>query len=168
MSGRGFPFAPDAPTLHARSRFSEIDMAASLRGEQQAPFRPSTLFAEAAYVDQYVNRRYCEHLLMAIEDRAEALGLAFTRALGAGPAQLSGEEVAALEQALVDARHLWCSVLVPACERYFNVGREVADGGGLFWLKWMLDALAERGIVLTRPDAATVATCAPQPGAAGP
>ena len=178
-SGRGFPFAPDASTLHGtrhskgntmhdRSRFSEIDMAASLPGEEQAPFRPSTLFAEAAHVDQYVNRRYYEHLLMAIEDRAAALGLAFTKAPGAGPAQLSSEEVAALEQALVDARHLWCSVLVPARERYHNVGREVAEGGGLYWLRWILDALAERDIVLMRADAATAPTGAPRPEVVGP
>ncbi len=60
--------------MHDRSRFSEIDMAASLpeRGEQ-APFRPSTLFAEAWHVHRHVNRRYYEHLLMAIEDRAASL-----------------------------------------------------------------------------------------------
>lgn len=154
--------------MHARSRFSEIDMAASLPGEEQAPFSPSTLFAEAAYVDQRVNQRYYERLLLAIEDRAASLGLAFTRAPGAGPAQLSGEEVAALEQALVDARHLWCSVLVPARERCFNVGREVADGGGVFWLKWILDALAERDIVLMRADAATAQTGAPRSEVVGP
>ena len=164
-SGRGFPFAPDASTLHGtnhskrntmhdRSRFAEIDMAASLPREEQAPYRPSTLFAEAAHVDQYVNRRFYEHLLMAVEDRAAALGLAFTKAPGAGPAQLSGEEVAALEQALVDARHLWCSVLVPPRERHHNVGREIAEGVGIYWLQWILDALSERGIVLTRADAA--------------
>ena len=154
--------------MHARSRFSEIDMAVSLPGAEQAPFRPSTLFAEAAHVDQYVNRRYYEHLLMAIEDRAAALGLAFTRMPGVEPAQLSGEEVAALEQALVDARHLWCFVLVPARERYFNVGREVAEGGGLFWLKWILDALAERDVVLMRADAATAQTDAPRPQVVDP
>lgn len=154
--------------MHDRSRFSEIDMAASLPGEEQAPFRPSTLFAEAAHVSRRVNQCYYEHLLLAVEDRAAFLGLAFTKIPGAGPARLSSEEVAALEQALIDAKHLWCSVLVPARERYLNVGREVADGGGLYWLKWILDALAERGIMLTRPDAATAATCAPQPGAAGP
>lgn len=154
--------------MHDRSRFSEIDMAASLPGEEQAPFRPSTLFAEAAHVSRRVNQCYYGHLLLAIEDRATSLGLAFVRMPGPGSAQLSGDEIAALEQALIDAKHLWCSVLVPARERYLNVGREVADGGGLFWLKWILNALTERGIVLTRPDAATVATCAPQPGAAGP
>ena len=154
--------------MHDRSRFSELDLSASLPGEEQAPFRPSTLFAEAAHVGQGVNRRYYEQLLMAIEDRATALGLAFTRAPGAGPAQLSDEEVAALEQALVDARHLlWC-VLVPARERHHNVGREVAEGGGLFWLRWILDALAERDVVLTRTKATPAPTCAPRPGAVGP
>jgi hypothetical protein len=154
--------------MHDRSRFSEIDMAASLPGEQQAPFRAGTLFAEATHVDGRVNRRYYEHLLMAIEDRAAALGLAFTRTSGAGPARLSGEEAAALEQALVDARHLWCFALVPARERYLNVGREVADGAGLYWLQWILDALAERDIVLMRADAATAPTGAPRPEIVGP
>ncbi len=148
--------------MHDRSRFSGPDTAAFLPGEQQAPFRPSTLFAEAAHVDRRVNQRYYEHLLLAIEDRAASLGLAFTRMPGAEPAQLSGEEVAALEQALIDAKHLWCSVLVPARERYLNVGREVADGGGVFWLKWILDALAERDIVLMRADAVTAQTGAPR------
>ena len=178
-SGRGFPFAPDASTLHAanhskgntmhdRSRFSEIDMAAALPGEEQASFRPSTLFAEAAHVDGFVNRRYYEHLLMAIEDRATALALAFARAAGTKPAQLSGEEVAALEQALLDARHLWCFVLVPARERHRNVGREVAEGGGLFWLRWILDALAERDIVPMRVDAVRAPARAPRPEIIGP
>ena len=138
--------------MHDRSRLSEIDMAALLSKEEQARFRPSTLFAEAAHVYGFVNRRYYEHLLMAIEDRAVALGLAFTKAPGAGPAQLSSEEVAALEQALVDARHLWRLALVPARERYLDVGFDVADGGGVYWLQWILDALAERDIVLVRAD----------------
>lgn len=154
--------------MHDRSRLSEIDVAALLPKEEQAPFRPSTLFAEAAHVYGFVNRRYYEHLLMAIEDRAVALGLAFTKASGAGPAQLSGEEVAALEHALLDARHLWCLTLVPARERYLNVGREVADGGGVYWLQWILDALAERDIVLVRADVATAPTGAPQPEVVGP
>lgn len=178
-SGRGFPFAPDASTLHGtshskgntmhdRSCFSEIDMAASLPREEQASFRPSTLFAEAAHVDQYVNRRYYEHLLLAIEGRAAALGLAFTTAPGAEPTRLSGEEAAALEQALLDARQRCCYALVPARERHLHVGREVADGGGLCWLRWILDALAEQDIVLMRADAAAAATCVPRPGAVGP
>lgn len=155
--------------MHDRSRFSEIDMTASLpeRGEQ-APFRPSTLFAEAWHVHQHVNRRHYEHLLMAVEDRAAALGLVFTRTPGAGPAQLSGEEVAALEQALLDARHLWCSVLVPLRERHHNVGREVAEGVGIYWLQWILDALSERGIMLMRADAATAPAGASRPEVVGP
>lgn len=153
-------------TMHDRSRFSEIDLAASLPGEPQASFRSSTLFAEAWHVHQHVNRRYYEHLLMAVEDRA--LGLAFTKTPGVGPARLSGEEVAALEQALLDARHLWCFVLVPPRERHHNVGREVAEGVGIFWLQWILDALSERGIVLTRADAATAPAGAPRPEVVGP
>ena len=177
-SGRGFPFAPDESTLHGtnhskgntmhdRSRFSEIDMAASLPGKPQA-LRAGMLFAEAAHVDERVNRRYYEHLLMGIENRAAALGLAFTSTPGAGPARLSGEEVAALEQALLDARQRCCYALVPARERHLHVGREVADGGGVCWLQWILDALAERDIALIRADAASASTCAPRPGAIGP
>ncbi len=178
-SGRGFPFAPHASTLHStnhsrgntmhdHSHFFGSDTADLLPRKELAPFRRSTLFAEAAHVDRRVNQRYYEHLLLAIEDRAAALGLAFTRTPGAEPAQLSSEEAAALEQALIDAKHLWCSVLVPTRERYLNVGREVADGGGLHWLKWILDALAERDIVLMRDDAATAQTGAPRSKVVGP
>lgn len=154
--------------MHDRSRLSEIDMAASLPGEEHAPFRPSTLFVEAWHVHRHVNRRPCEHLLMAVEDRAAALGLAFTRTPGAEPAQLSSDEVAALEQALVDAKHLWCFVLVPPRERHHNVGREVAEGVGIYWLQWTLDALSERGIVLMRPDVATAPAGVPRPEVVGP
>ncbi len=125
------------------------------------------LTAEAAHVHERVNQRYYERLLMAVESRAAALGLAFTRTPGAKPARLSSEDVAALEQALLNARHLWCYGLVPARRRHLDVGREVSDGGGLYWLQWILDALAERSVVLTRTDA-TVPTCAPSPGVFGP
>jgi len=178
-SGRGFPFAPDATTLHAashskgntmhdRSRFPGSDTAAFLPGEEQAPSRAATPFAEAAHVHERVNRRYYERLLMAIEGRAAALGLAFTRTPGAQPARLSGDDGAALEQALLEARQRWCYALVPARERYLHVGRELADGGGFYWLQWILDALAERGLVLTRADAAPAPACAPLPDVVGP
>ncbi len=177
-SGRSFPFAPHASTLHSTnhsrgntmhdySHFPGPGTAAFLPGEGQAPVRAARLFTEAAQVHERVNRRYYERLLMAIESRAEALGLAFTRIPGAKPARLSNEDVAALEQALLNARHRWCYGLVPARKRHLHVGRDVADGGGFYWLQWILDALAERGVVLTRSDA-TVPTCAPLPGVVGP
>lgn len=70
-SGCGFPFAPDASTLHGtshsrgntmhdRSRLPAPDTAAFLPGEEQAPFRAATPFAEAAQVHERVNRRYYE------------------------------------------------------------------------------------------------------------
>jgi len=177
-SGRGFPFAPHASTLHSKnhsrgntmhdhSRFPEPGTAAFLPGDGQAPVRAARPFAEAAHVHERVNRRYYERLLMAVEGRAMALGLEFTRTPGAKPARLSGEDAAALEQALLNAKQRWCYALVPARERHLHVGREVADGGGFYWLQWILDALAERGVVLTRANA-TVPTCAPLPGVVGP
>ncbi len=177
-SGRVFPFAPHASTLHSTNRsrgntmqddpcFSGSNTAGCLSGQQQASFRAVTLFDEATRVFEGVNRRYYEHLLMAIENRAAALGMAFTATCGAGAIQLSDEDVVALEQALLDARQRWCYALVPARERHLQVGREVADGGGCYWLRWILDALAERDIVLTRADAATAPTCAPQPEVVG-
>ena len=178
-SGRGFPFAPHEATLHGASHsrgdtmqdhstFSGPDTAIPWAGEGQAPFRAATLLAEAAYVDGRVNRRHYERLLTAVENRAAALGMAFTRVPDARAAQLSSEDLAALEQALLDARQRWCYALVPARERHLHVGREVADGGGFYWLRWILDALAERNVVLTRPGAAAGPACAPPLGGFGP
>lgn len=177
MFGRGFPFAPHASSLHStnhsrgntmhdHSRLSGPGTAAFLPGEGQAPVHAARLFAEAAHVHERVNRRYYERLLMAVESRAAALGLAFTRIPGAKPARLSSEDVAALEQALLNARHLWRYGLVPARRRHLNVAREVDDGGGFCCLPWILDVLAERGVVPTRPDAAPA--CAPLPEVVGP
>ena len=149
------------------ARFSGSDTTAFLPGENQALFRATPLLNEAAHVDERVNRRYYEHLLMAIENRAVALGMAFTGTPGAGPIQLTGEEIAALEQALLDARQRWCYALVPARDRHLHVGREVADGGGFYWLRWILDALAEWDVVLTRADATTAPMCAPRPEVVG-
>ncbi len=177
-SGRGFPFAPHASTLHStnhsrgntmhdHSHFPGSGTADCLPGQEQASFRAVSLFDEAAHVFERVNRRYYEHLLMAIEKRAAALGMAFTGPCDAGAIQLSDEDVVALEQALLDARQRCYYALVPARERHLHVGREVADGGGCYWLRWILDALAERDIVLTRADAAPAPTCAPQPKVVG-
>lgn len=178
MFGRGFPFAPHASSLHStnhsrgnimhdHSRLSGPGTAAFLPGERQAPVHAARLFAEAAHVHERVNRRYYERLLMAVESQAAALGLAFTRIPGAKPARLSSKDTAALEQALLKAKHLWCYGLVPARRRHLNVAREADDGGGFYWLQWILDALAERGVMLTRADA-TVPTCAPSLGVVGP
>lgn len=61
-------------------------------------------------------------LLTAIGNRAAFLGLAFTRTLGAEPARLSGGDVAALDQVLLDARQRCCCALVPPRERYLLPG----------------------------------------------
>jgi len=122
-SSRGFPFAPDASTLHGASHSRGNTM-------HDRPCLPESDMA--------------------------------------APARLSGDGAAALEQALLNARQRWCCALVPARERHLHDGGEVADGGGFCWLQWILDALAERGVVLTRPDAATAPACAPLPEVVGP
>jgi len=120
-SGHGFPFAPDASTLHgaSHSRGNIMHDSPRLPGSDTA-----------------------------------------------APARLSGDGAVALKQALLNARQRWCCALVPARERRFHDGSEVADGGGFCCLPWILDALAERGVVLTRPDAAPA--CAPLPEVVGP